>query len=409
MSGYFQSEYTIHMNIGFDFRMGGTRHAGIGRYISELLRAMVIQAKNDRFTVFYNDLSDPDEVAQLHEYANVTMVRVPARHYSLAEQTVFLRALNQQQLDVVHFPNFNHPILYKKPFVVTVHDMVHHRMSGHKKSRWLFFQAYKKEMEHALLASRAVIAPSEAAKADIVSYYPSVRQKTAVIYEGTTLQEQPRQKVEAVKKQFLLRRPYFLFVGTLERKKNIVALARGFGMLRERYNLDVDLVFAGKADPHYPEEKFKALDSTHKDHVVFTGYIEDDALAALYQGAHAYANASLNEGFGLPGVEAMHFGLPLAVANTAVFTEVYDDAAVYFDPHDPEDIAMQLRLLATDKQFYEQKQERAIARARMFSWQRAAEQTLVVLRNAVQGPQIAAAIPSALPYVVHLDEKATSS
>lgn len=397
------------MNIGFDFRMGGTRHGGIGRYISELLRAMVVQAKNDRFVVFYNDLSDQEELATLHEQANVELVRVPARHYSLAEQTIFLRALNQHSLDVVHFPNFNHPILYKKPFVVTIHDMVHHRISGHKKSRWLFFQAYKKEMEHAALQSRAIIAPSEAAKADILSYYPAAKRKTSVIYEGATLQEQPKPKVEAVKKQFLLRRPYFLFVGTLERKKNIVALARGFDILRERYNLDVDLVFAGKADPHYPEEKFKALDITHKDHVVFTGYIEDDVLAALYQGAHAYANASLHEGFGLPGVEAMHFGLPLAVANTAVFTEVYDDAAVYFDPNDPTDIAAQLRLLATDKQFYEQKQERAVARARLFSWQRAAEQTLAVLRDAAQGPRIAVAIPTALPYVVHLDEKATSS
>ncbi|MBP9686403.1 MAG: glycosyltransferase family 4 protein [Candidatus Doudnabacteria bacterium] len=396
------------MNIGFDFRMGGTRHGGIGRYVSELLRAMVTQAKNDRFIVFYNDQSDPTEIALLHEQVNVELVLVAARHYSIAEQTVFLRVLQQHALDVVHFPNFNHPIFYKRPFVVTVHDMVHHRISGHKKSRWLFFQAYKKEMEHAVVGSRAVIAPTEAAKADILSYFPDVAKKTQVIYEGTTLTEQSRQKVEAVKKQFLLRRPYFLFVGTLERKKNIVGLARGFEALREKYNLDVDLVFAGKADPHYPEEKFRALVGKHKDHIVFTGYVEDDTLAALYQGAHAYANASLNEGFGLPGVEAMHFGLPLAVANTAVFTEVYDDAAVYFDPTDPDDIANQLRLLATDKQFYEQKQERAVARARMFSWERAATETLTVLHGAANGSGVSPAIPVSLPYVVHLEEKATS-
>lgn len=397
------------MNIGFDFRMGGTRHGGIGRYIAELLRAMVVQAKNDRFTVFYNDQSDPDELALLDEHAQVTLVRVPARHYSLAEQTIFLRALNQYPLDVVHFPNFNHPILYKKPFVVTIHDMVHHRISGHKKSRWLFFQAYKKEMEHAVLGSRSIIAPTEAAKADIASYYPAAVNKTTVIYEGVTLQEQPRHLVDAVKKQFLLRRPYFLFVGTLERKKNIVGLARGFDALCEKYNLDVDLVFAGKPDPHYPEEKFKALEIKHADRLVFTGYIEDSTLAALYQGAHAYASASLNEGFGLPGVEAMHFGLPLAVANTSVFTEVYDDAAVYFDPTDPEDIAAQLRLLATDRQFYEQKQERAVARARLFRWEQAAAETLAVLHDAAQGPTKPVAISSALPYVVHLDEKAMSS
>ena len=120
----------------------------------------------------------------------------------------------------------------------------------------------------------------------------------------------------------------------------------------------------------------------HADHIVFTGYLRDEDLSALFQGAHAYASASLNEGFGLPGVEAMHFGLPLAVANTSVFNEIYDDAAVYFDPNDPDDIAEKLRLLAQDRQFYEHRQEKAAQRALFFDWDTAARETLALLKVA---------------------------
>lgn len=375
------------MNIGFDFRMGGGRHGGIGRYAFELLKAELAVDKTNRFYVFYNDNAAPEDIALLDEHLNVELVRVDARHYSLKEQTTFLRVLNQLPLDVVHFPNFNHPIWYKKPFVVTIHDMVHHKISGHKKSRWLQFKAYQMEMGHAVRSSRAVIVPSEASLHDVVSYFPNSREKICVIYEGVTLEEQPDSRVAEVKRQFLLNRPYFLFVGTLERKKNIAGLAKGFSRLIEKYNLDVDLVFAGKPDMHYPEERARALAVKHADHLIFTGYVSDEDLAALYQGAHAYTTASLNEGFGLPGVEAMRFGVPLAVSNTPVFNEVYDDAAVYFDPTDSDDIAEKLRLLAQDQQYYEQKQERAVARAQFFDWQRAAKETLEVLRTASGKPE----------------------
>ncbi len=375
------------MNIGIDFRMGGVRHGGIGRYALELLKAELEQDKADKFFVFYNDNVATEDLDTLNQHLNVELIKTSARHYSFAEQTSFLRILNNTPVDVVHFPNFNHPILYKKPFVVTIHDMVHEKLSGHKKSRWPQFKAYRMEMRHAVMGSRAIIVPSEYSSKEVLEYYPSVEGKIKIIHEGVTLAEQTPDFITKVKEQFLLFRPYFLFVGTLERKKNIVMLARGFDQLIEKFNLNVDLVFAGKTDLHYPEEKEKVLSVKHKDHIVFTGFVEDKVLAALYGGAHAYVNASLHEGFGLPGVEAMHFGLPLAVSNTPVFNEIYDDAAVYFDASDPEDIAEKLRLLAQDKQFYELRQDKSLARSRFFDWERAAKETLSVLRESSGLPE----------------------
>lgn len=375
------------MNIGFDFRMGGPQHAGIGRYTEELLFAMLEQDKVDTFFVFVNHSTKPETMARLDNYLNVEVISVPARHYSFAEQTIFYNVLRKLNLDVVHYPNFNHPVLDKHNFVVTVHDLVHDRLSGHKKSRLIYFYGYKYIMRHALQKAKVIITPCYASKDEIVTSYPETKEKVSVVYEGISLKQQPDSMVQKVKQQFLLNRPYFLFVGTLEKKKNTVLLARGFDRLIEKYNLDVDLVFAGKADMHYPEVRQQTLDIKNKSRLIFTGYLTDDQLAALYQGAHAYANASTNEGFGLPGVEAMQFGLPLVVSNTPVFNEVYDDAAVYFDPTNPDDIAEKLYLLATDKKFFESKQRAARSRSQYFSWDKAAAETLAILKNAGTGYQ----------------------
>ncbi len=384
------------MNIGFDFRMGGSQHGGIGRYAFEILIHLLEHNTNDSFTVFYNpDLALEEDIKKIQSSAQVTMVPTPARHYSFAEQIFFLRLLNKHNLDIMHFPNFNIPIFYKKPFVVTIHDVVHHKISGHKKGRYYKFLAYKKVIETAAKNSTAVITVSEESKNDIVKTFEIPAEKVLVIYEATTLIPQEEKQLPIVKRKYLLERPYFIFVGTLERKKNIIGLTNGFDLFLSKYKLDMDLVFAGKIDQHYPEVKFQALDIPHKNRLVFTDYISDADLAALYQGAFAYVNASLHEGFGLPGVEAMNFGLPLAVSNLPVFNEIYDNAALYFDATNPEDIAEKLYLLAKDPQFHAQMQEKSAARAAFFDWNKAAAQTLELYRdinNKIEQPPLPIAV-----------------
>lgn len=367
------------MKIGIDFRMRGNDSAGIGRYIFELTTAILQQDTVNSYVIFYNVHNVlQSDLDTLSKHSNVQLVATNIRHYSMAEQVRLPKVLHAHNLDVMHFPNFNVPVRYTKPYVVTIHDMVHHRIGGHKKTHYLHFTAYKYIMQKAAERAVRIIAPSHAAAEDIAHFYPHVQKNISVVYEGTTLQPQPEEAVARVKNIFLLRRPYFLFVGTLERKKNIVTLARGFDIFREKYKLDVDLVFAGKVDRHAPDEKYKALHIKHKDNVVFTGFISDADLAALYQGAYAYANASLNEGFGLPGVEAMQWGLPLLVSNTKVFNEIYDSAAIYFDGTDPSDIAEKMHLLVNDTQFYEQQQQKSLKRGVLFSWDNTAKQTIEI-------------------------------
>lgn len=294
------------MTIGFDFRMGGVHHGGIGRYAFELLKNLLQLHTDDQFIIFYNpEIANEDEITELKAFSNTSLVTTTARHYSFAEQIWFLRLLNKHKIDVMHFPNFNIPIFYNRPFVVTIHDVVHHKISGHKKSRYYKFLAYKKVIKTAAQKSLKIITVSEESKADIIKLLEVPAEKIVVTYEAGVLQQVDERQVSITKKKFLLERPYFLFVGTLERKKNIVMLAKAFDLFLTKNKLDMDLVFAGKVDAHYPEIKFQALETAHKNRVVFTDFISDLDLAALVQGAFAYVNASMHEGFGLPGVEAM--------------------------------------------------------------------------------------------------------
>ncbi len=367
------------MVIGIDFRMGGSKNAGIGRYIFELLKNLLVIDTQNSYVIFYNPASGSiEDIHTLQAFFNVKLVAAPFRHYSFSEQFWFYRLISNYNLDLMHFPNFNVPILYNKPFVVTIHDMVHHKISGHKKSRLLYFEAYKYIIKNAAHKARRVLTVSQQAKKDIIEILDLPEQKITVTYEGSSLKPQDEQLVTQIKNDYLLDKPYFLFVGTLERKKNVVNLVKAFNYFLEKYQLDLNLVIAGKADSHYPQIKQEALNIKHRSQVVFTGYVSDTDLACLYQGAYAFVSASLHEGFGLPGVEAMTFGLPLVISNLPVFNEVYDNAGIFFDPLNIEDIAEKMYLIASDSGFYKQMQAKSLARGLLFDWSKTAKETLAV-------------------------------
>ncbi len=365
------------MRIGIDIRMLGADFGGIGRYVFELVKHVLSADWENKYYLFYNNRTSDKELVRLLNKSNVDFVTANYRHYSLKEQVLFLKLLNKYNLDLVHFPNFNLPIFYRKPFVVTIHDMVHHKLGGAKKSNYLSFLAYKEVMKSAVLHSEKIITVSENSKKDILQFYNVDSKKIKVIYSGATVDAKVTEKeIEKVKEKYLLKRPFLLFVGVLERKKNLIDLTKGFDEFINKYKLDIDLVIAGKVDRHYPNIKFNALKIKNANRLVFTDYVEEKDLAALYRGAFAYINASKYEGFGLPGAEAMKIGLPLVVSNTPVFNEIYDNAAIYFNPDDPSDIAEKIDLLINDNLFYNKLQENGLSRSQLFNWNKTAKETL---------------------------------
>lgn len=362
------------MKIGFDFRMGGSINSGIGRYSFELLKQL-LKNTTDEIIVFYHpDNTDLQTIDTIRELGG-KLVPAKFRHYSFGEQFGFVKVLNNEKLDLVHFPNFNVPIFYKGKFVVTIHDLVHHKISGHKKSTYYKFLAYKYIIRHAAHQSEKILTVSEAAKTDIVEGLEVLPDKVVIIYEAPNRFEGTIRNFEEIKSTYLLSRPYLLFCGTLERKKNVIGLVKGFNAFLKKYKYDMDLVIAGKDDPHYPEIRQQCLEISCRDNLIFTGFVSDDIQASLYQNAFAFITASLHEGFGLPALEAMQYGIPVLSSNIPVFNEVYDNASLYFDPSNPDDIADKINLLVSDQPFYESMQKKSLERSSKFDWKETAKQT----------------------------------
>ncbi len=147
-------------------------------------KILALDSTNDYF--LFGDMENPQikELVKQNKNGQAVFVHTSTRHYSFGEQTSFLRLLNKYELDLVHFPNFNFPIFYKRPFVVTIHDMVHHKISGAKKSHYLHFLAYKKVIETAAKNAARIVTVSEASKHDIIKYLQINPEKITVTYEG---------------------------------------------------------------------------------------------------------------------------------------------------------------------------------------------------------------------------------
>ncbi len=363
--------------------MGGTMNAGIGRYSFELLKQL-LDLKQDEYTVFYHPGNASEAELRVIQEKGGMLVPAPFRHYSLAEQWYFPNLLAHYKFDLVHFPNFNVPLWYKGDYVVTIHDMVHHKISGHKKSRYLKFLAYKYIIEQSAKRAKQILTVTEASKQEIIEYLSVDPNKITVTHLSPDRYDGSVTSIEVLRERYLLRKPYILFVGTLERKKNVTGLAEGFDVFLKRYKYDMDLVIVGKVDPHYPDIKTQCLQIAHKDNIVFTGFVSNADQAALYQNAFAFVTASLHEGFGLPALEAMQYGVPVLAHNSPVFNEVYDNAAIYFDGTNPADMADKLNLLVSDQPFYESMQQKSLKRSELFDWRTTAEKTNNVYHTCTQ-------------------------
>jgi len=369
----------MNLRIGLDMRMTDLDY-GIGRYSFELAKKILEQ---DRDNFYYLFVRDPQkfEKAGFNLYGNVRLVRANYRHYSVPEQTLFFLLLNRFKLDLVHFMNFNVPVLFDRPFIVTIHDVVHHKLPGNKPSHLLHRLAYKFVIGCAAKHAKTIITVSNFSKRDIVETLNVPADKIKVVYEATEPVAVSDSDVVAVRQKYGLNKPYIIFVGVMERKKNLSSLAKAFDLLKEKYQAQIQLALVGKEDRHYPDVLQKVRAIKYARDLVITGTVSDKEKFALYKGAELFVSASLYEGFGLPGVEAMSIGVPLVVSNTEVFNEVYDNAAIYFDPLNPSDIAQKIHFMLGDAKYRQMIANNGYARASIFSWSKAAQQTIKIYES----------------------------
>lgn len=371
------------MKIGLDLRFWRSETGGLGRYSRNLLKELLVIDKENHYTAIVTDKDEPEFDL---EAPNLTKLVVSIPHYSIAEQTRLSKILASQNFDLVHFANFNHPILYRRPFVVTIHDLIMQLYPSPKQKSPIRRWPYLLTMSDCKRAKK-IIVPSVATKKDLVVTLKFPETKIVVTPEGSepVFREHSEREKIAVRERLKLPRKYLLFVSRWEKYKGLLELIEAHEQLVKKYP-DLGLVIAGK--PVSPDSEMALLVQQKQQangSIITPGFVTDEDLAAMYSASAVYVHPSYYEGFGIMILEAFASGVPVITCNISSLPEVVGDAGLLVEPKNSLELAKAIERILTDDNLAYDLIKRGLERVKQYSWRRMAEQTLAVYKDVRRG------------------------
>ncbi len=374
------------MRIGIDARLyGEEKNRGLGRYVTELIRHLEHSGGNDEFFIFLTkDNFDEYRPASPRFHKRLWNVR----WYTAREQLPPC-PMYRENIDLAHFPHWNVPLLFRKPFIVTIHDLILLESNRKRQASTLGaaryavkYLGFRIALRHALFASRSIITISGTVRSSIEHRFPRLpKEKIRMIYQGIA---SSREAGEAPLPNSA-RKPYLLYVGGAYPHKNLPFLLRAFSRLREIPGCPpYQLILAGKPDFFYRRVETQARADRklapllENRSIFFAGQVGDKLLGTLYRNAELLVTASLAEGMGFSPLEALCVGTPAAVSDLPIFREILEDTAIYFSPRDVENCAFTLFSALTNATARDTIKERALELQKKYAWQACADRTLEV-------------------------------
>lgn len=350
-----------------------------GRYVERLLRHLQEIDNDNEYLVLLQkkDFAQWDPTSK-----NFKKVLADYPIYSWGEQTRLGGQLKDLNPDLVHFTMPQQPLAYLGKKVTTVHDLTLVNFVN-KRAEPMLKAIYKHQikpavfkfaLKRAVKSSKFVITPTEFVRGQIIDKYGVGESKVIATHEAAdALAATPKTY------DYLKGKDFILYVGNAYPYKNLKRLIQAF----DKAGTNHQLVLVGKKDFFYAElEKYVKRKLIRN--VTFTGFVPDEELAWMYQHATAYVFPSLSEGFGLPGLEAMEYGLPVASSNATCLPEVYGEAAMYFDPNDTADMARVIKELVDNPQLRKDLTAKGKEQVKKYSWRKMAEETLEVYKQALK-------------------------
>ncbi|HSD98664.1 MAG TPA: glycosyltransferase family 1 protein [Patescibacteria group bacterium] len=365
------------MKIGIDCRLWN--ETGVGRYIRNLIAELSeIDTVND-YMLFLRK----------NEYETVPMPRknfqkklADVQWHTLAEQSILKKIIEEEKLDVMHFPYFSYPVGYKGKFIITIHDLIIDHFSTGKASTlfapfyFLKRLGYKFVLKSAIKHAQKIIAVSGATKQEIIDHYNPNPDRVVVTYEGIekTLAKENEEKID-------VKKPFFFSVGNAYPHKNLERLLDAFSEFYKK-NSNSYYIFVGKQDYFSKELEKLVKEKKLSNNVFFYREVSDGQLSYLYHHALGLVVPSLMEGFGLPALEAMSNGCLVLASEIPAFLEVCGDIPIYFDPYNVEDIAEKLEsVYKGNVSHIAEKKKEGIARSKRYSWKKMAQKTLEIYQS----------------------------
>lgn len=366
------------MVIGYDgSRVFTANRSGTENYSYQLLKALAKIDKQNNYIVYTRPFINDTAVALMKFPGSFKVVEIPWPRFwtqgGLAQQTF------KDPLDVLFVPAHTLPLIRKPGLktVVTVHDLGSEYLPSMHQLKQRIYLSFMQRKQ--LKGTTKIIAVSNATKMDLVKRVEISPKKIEVVYEGfdkklfKPVNHAKRGKVDTLADN------YFLFVGTVQPRKNLERVIRAFGVLCNNLNLVIAGSKGWLSEEIYGLPKKLGIEKRVK----FLGYVSDKDLQALYSGAIALVFPSLFEGFGLPILEAQACGCPVITSNISSMPEVAGKGAILVDPYNVDEIANAM-IEVMDEKVRSKLIEAGFENIKRFSWEKCARETLEVL-NGVSG------------------------
>lgn len=360
------------MRIAIDARI---INSSTGRYVERLLHYLELIDRTNSYIVL---VPTKDKEFWQPTNPNFQIQTVDFKNYSLAEQTGFKSYLDDLAADLVHFCMPQQPVLYKGAHVTTFHDLTLLNTYNSDKN-WVVYHAKQlvgryvfRRVAH---TSRHILVPTEYTKQAVVEALKVTPDKITVTYEAADKASGALSPFSHPFKRFIL------YVGQQSDYKNIKRLGDAHQELLQTHP-DLGLILVGKKNDAIRANEAYFTGKGYSN-ILFTDFLPDEQRDWLYSQAAAYIFPSLMEGFGLPGLEAMGYGVSVVSSNATCLPEVYGDAAHYFNPLDSHDIARAINDVLTDEELAQNLVQKGFKQLDKYSWQRMAEQTHEVYMKSV--------------------------
>ncbi|MEO1427510.1 MAG: glycosyltransferase family 1 protein [Cyanobacteria bacterium J06633_8] len=371
--------------------------SGVGFYVANLISALQRLQAEDDFQLgiafqpglkkwLRGDWSFPD---CLQKHPNLRLFPMPVRVSNLLISNHINPVTSYFEKffgypNIVHGTNYSVYPCYKSRKVMNLYDLTFIKYPQFTNS---VVETYTQKVKRCLQWTDLVLTISESSKQDIIKYLQVDENKVVVTplasrYHADYLTDA---RIEELSKQvkYDFSVPYLLFVSTIEPRKNIRAIISAFNYLKEKHKIPHNLVMIGRKGWHY-EPIFAAIEqSPWKSQIYHLDYLSDAMVALFYAKADAFVYPSHYEGFGLPVLEAMTLGTPVVTSNNSSLPEVAGDAALLINPDEPMQLAEAILKLISDSQLRQEFVEKGKERAKMFSWERTAVETLKAYRSIV--------------------------
>lgn len=365
------------MRVAIDARLLAYSSGGICQYTVQLARGLAEVDQVDQFIL----------VQSVHQKGcpitapNFSSIRVRTPPHHRLEQLFLPLEMAPLRIDLLHSPDFIPPFHRRCKSVITVHDLGFFYYPESLTDESL---RYYRQVRRAVQSADAIIAVSRQTARDLVELAGAPEDKISVVYEAASpsLRPQPPHEARAqVTARWGITRPYFLFVSTIEPRKNLATLLRALVHVRQVH--DVELAVVGSYGWLYEPTLALLHDLDLGASVRLLGTVPNEELPVLYSGSIALVYPSLYEGFGLPPLEAMACGAPVVASNAPCLPEIIGDAGLLVDPRDDRALADAMLRVMEDPALRESLIAAGHIRAARFSWRQTALETLNVYRKAV--------------------------